>query len=50
MVFFRMGMSTKAVIQSPAIAAAICAVLYLAAILPVKALFRRHLKAVLKYG
>lgn len=50
MVFFRMGLSAKAVVQSPAIAAAICAVLYLAATLPVKALFRRHLKAVLKYG
>jgi hypothetical protein len=50
MVFFRMGLSAKAVVQSPLIAAATCVVLYLAATLPVKALFRRHLKAVLKYG
>jgi hypothetical protein len=50
MIFFRMGMSAKAVVQSPVIAAAICAVLYLVATLPVKALFKRHLKAVLKYG
>ncbi len=50
MLFFRMGMSAKAVVQSPVMAAAICAVLYLAATLPVKALFRRHLRAILKYG
>jgi hypothetical protein len=50
MIFFRMGMSAKAVVQSPVMAAAICAVLYLAATLPVKALFKRHLKAILKYG
>jgi hypothetical protein len=50
MIFFRMGMSAKAVVQSPVMAAAICVVLYLVATLPVKALFRRHLKAILKYG
>jgi hypothetical protein len=50
MVFFRMGLSAKAVVQSPVMAAAICVVLYLLATLPVKALFRRHLKAILKYG
>jgi hypothetical protein len=49
MVFFRMGDSIKAIIHSPAIAATICCVVYLVAILPVKALFRRHLKAILKY-
>jgi hypothetical protein len=49
MVFFRMGMSAKAVVQSPVIAAATCGIFYLAATLPVKALFRRHLKAILKH-
>jgi hypothetical protein len=50
MIFFRMGLSARAVVQSPVMAAAICVVLYLVATLPVKALFRRHLKAILKYG
>jgi hypothetical protein len=49
MVFFHMGQSIKAIVQSPVIAAAICCILYLLVTLPVKALFKRHLKAVLKY-
>jgi hypothetical protein len=48
MVFFRFGMSAKAVVQSPVMAAGVCGVLYLGATLPVKALFKRHLKAILK--
>jgi predicted permease len=48
MVFFRFGMSAKAVVQSPVMAAGICGLLYLGATLPVKALFKRHLKAILK--
>jgi hypothetical protein len=48
MMFFRLGQSAKAVLQSPIMAASVCMLLYLAAILPVKALFKRHLKAILK--
>jgi hypothetical protein len=48
MVFFRFGMSAKAVVQSPVMAAGVCSVLYLGATLPVKALFKRHLKAILR--
>jgi hypothetical protein len=50
MIFFKMGHSVKAVVQSPVIAAATCCIFYLVATLPVKALFRRHIKAILKYG
>lgn len=50
MIFFKMGHSAKAVVQSPVIAAATCGIFYLVATLPVKALFRRHIKAILKYG
>jgi hypothetical protein len=48
MAFFRFGMSAKAVFQSPVMAAGVCIVLYLVATLPVKTLFKRHLKAILR--
>jgi hypothetical protein len=48
MVFFKMGHSSKAVFQSPLIAAALCIVFYFVATLPVKALFRRHLRAIIR--
>jgi hypothetical protein len=48
MIFFKMGYSAKAVFQSPLIAAAFCLIFYFVATLPVKVLFRRHLRAIIR--
>jgi hypothetical protein len=48
MVFFKMGYSAKAVFQAPLIAAALCVVFYFVATVPVKVLFRRHLRALIQ--
>jgi hypothetical protein len=48
MLFFKSGHSSKAVFHSPLIAAALCIILYFVATIPVKTLFRRHVRAIIQ--
>lgn len=48
MIFFKAGLSAKAVLMSPVMAFAISFVAYLVATLPVRILFRRHINAILQ--